>query len=128
MIMRFIMPLKLRRNWSRKSKDLVHDANYTETSCESMIKLPHKKDLGPINLINNKKVLLRERKRHTTCRAASVCCADLSWPEGYLPWLGGTYPGRGDLPCLGGTYPGWGVPTLARGVPTLAGVPPLTWV
>ena len=36
--------------------------------------------------VNNKKVLLRERKRH-------VRCADLSWP--------------------GGTYSGRGVPTLA---------------
>ena len=55
MIMRFFVPLKLRRNWSRKSKDLVHDTKYTEGSChcESMIKLPHKKDLCPPNLINN---------------------------------------------------------------------------
>ena len=75
----------------------------------------------------NKKVLLRERKRHTANRTASVHCADLSW-------LGSTYPGlgvptlarEGYLPWPGGTYPGWeGVPALVRGylpwprVPTL---------
>ena len=53
----------------------------------------------------NKKVLLRERKRHTAHRVASP------W------WGGGTYLGRGG----GGTYLGWGDPSLARGALTLAG-------
>ena len=70
----------------------------------------------------NKKVLLRELKRHTARRAASVRCADLSW----LGW-GGTFPGQrgGTFPGQrgGGTYPGWreGVPTLARGRGTYPG-------
>ena len=51
---------------------------------------------------SNKKVLLRERKRHATRRTASVRCANP-----YLPWPGGvTYP-----------WPGRGVPNLARGTP-----------
>ena len=95
-------------------------------------------------LSQHKKVLLRERKRHT-----ARCVAN--------PWQGGTYLGQGGgVPTLareegylpwpggGGTYLGWeegvstlaggGVPTLAGGistylgqgewVPTLAGVPP----
>ena len=52
---------------------------------------------------------------------------------GYLPWPGGTYLrwGRGYL-GQGGTHPGWGLSTLARGVPTLTkgylpwGVPTLS--
>ena len=77
----------------------------------------------------NKKVLLRERKRHTARRVASPWLGGggyLSWPGGYLPWgtlhpdlAGGNYLGQGD------TYLGWGVPTLARGVPTLGY--PLSW-
>ena len=77
----------------------------------------------------NKKVLLRECKRHTACHV------DLPWPgryptltKGYLPWLGylpwpaGTHFGQGGT-YLGwrGTYLGWGVPTLVGGIPTLAG-------
>ena len=60
---------------------------------------------------NNKKVLLREHKRHTARRVASP------WGGTYLGWgvptlaRGGTYLGWGD------TYLGWGVPTLARGTP-----------
>ena len=67
----------------------------------------------------NKKVLLRERKRHTTRCVAS-------------PWQGGgTYLAQG-VPTLAGGYLPWlgrevptltgGVPTLASGVPTLAGM------
>ena len=69
----------------------------------------------------NKKVLLRERKRHTARRVASVCHAIPvggtyagggvptlgggvpTLVGGYLPWWGSTYPGGG-----GGTYPGGG--------------------
>ena len=63
-----------------------------------------------VSNISHKKVLLRERKRHTSRRVASPG--------------GSTYLGRGGggyLLWLGGTYLGWGVPTLARRVPTLAG-------
>ena len=88
----------------------------------------------------NKKVLLRERKRHTARRVASTCYAVpvggyLLWwggaypGGGYLPWVGGIYSGWG-VPTLvgGGTYPWWGVPTLGGGVPTLSGgVPTLVW-
>ena len=83
---------------------------------------------------SNKKVLLRERKRHTDCDVSSTPFAALSGGGG-VPILagGGTYPGGG------GTYLGQGstyfgckrVPTLAGGgylpwpgVPTLARVPP----
>ena len=48
--------------------------------------------------MTNKKVLLRERKRHTARRVASTCCATLS--------PGGTYPGWGVPTLDGGTYPG----------------------
>ena len=81
---------------------------------------------------SKKKVLLRERKRHTAHRVASP------WRGGggecYLPWPGGTYLGQGVstlaglyLPWQGGTYLGRGVLTLSRGVPTLAGVPSWVW-
>ena len=62
-------------------------------------------------MIYNKKVLLRERKRHTA--------------EG-VPTLAG---GRGNLPW-GTPRPDLarGVPTLARGVPTLGYPPILTWL
>ena len=78
----------------------------------------------------NKKVLLRERKRHTARHVES--------PWGYLFWLGGTHLcwggvttlAWGEVPTLageylpwpgsthlgqGGTYLGWGIPTLVRG-------------
>ena len=44
----------------------------------------------------------------------------LAGGRGYPPWWGGTYLGWGE----GGTHLGWGegVPTLAGGVPTLAGM------
>ena len=72
---------------------------------------------------SNKKVLLRERKRHTARHVASACHAVLvggvTYPGGgYLPWWRGTYPGGGGyLPWWrGGTYPGGGgVPTLVEG-------------
>ena len=79
-------------------------------------------------IIINKKVLLRERKRHTAHCVASPyrggtylgCGGDthlcqgvtyLGW--GYLPWPGGTHLCRGYLPWLG--------------LPTLAGVLPWVW-
>ena len=64
-----------------------------------------------LTFFRNKKVLLRERKRHTARRVATP------WGGTYLGCRGGTYLGRGYLPWLRG-----GVPTLAGGgVPTLAG-------
>ena len=71
----------------------------------------------------DKKVLLRERKRHTASHAASVCCADLSW----LGWGGGLPTLASGVPTLTrDTYLGCRVPTLARGVPTWpGGVPTL---
>ena len=57
----------------------------------------------------NKKVLLRECKRHTARRIASTR---------YAVPMGG---GGGTYPRQGGTYLGRVVPTLAGGVPTLAG-------
>ena len=78
----------------------------------------------------NKKVLLRELKRHTERGLSSTPYAALSG-GGYLPWLGGTYPGRGVptlpggyLPCPEGTYLGQGGTSLGWGVPTLAGYSP----
>ena len=74
----------------------------------------------------NKKVLLRERKRHTDRSVSSTPYAVLSWGGGggrYLGW-GGRYlrPGRGvgtldgGVGTLdGGRYLGWGVGALARG-------------
>ena len=89
----------------------------------------------------NKKVLLRERKRHTNRRVASTPYAVPVGGGGgrYLPWVGGGY-----LPWVGCTYPGWGVPTLGGGYlpwvggtypgqgvqvpPTWEGTPPIqTW-
>ena len=67
----------------------------------------------------NKKVLLRERKRHTACHVASTRCAALS------P-VGGGGGGRGGLPTLA-LAGGGGVPTLDWGVPTLAGGWCLPW-
>ena len=61
---------------------------------------------------NTRKSSCAERKRHTTRRATSVHCADLSWGGG------GTYPGWGYLPRSGGYLPWMGVPTMA-GVPCL---------
>ena len=75
----------------------------------------------------NKKVLLRERKRHTACRVPSTHYAvpvggGTYLAGGYLPWPGGTYPGWGwYLSWPGGYLPWLGVPTLAGRVPTLAG-------
>ena len=68
--------------------------------------------------VRNKKVLLRERKRHTDCGVSST-------PSVVLPGEGGT-PGRHP--------PGWGTPNpdLAKGLPwvgPLAAVPPIpTWL
>ena len=98
----------------------------------------------------NKKVLLRERKRHTDRGIRSTPSAALSglvptlaggggtylgqgvpylgvppiltWLGWYLAWLGGTYLGRGGGTYLGqgGTYIGI-LPILTWGVPTLGG-------
>ena len=65
------------------------------------------------------------RKRRT---ASSITCPNISYPGGYLPWLGevptlarGYLPWLGEAPTLaGGTNLGWGVPTSAGGLPTLA--------
>ena len=58
------------------------------------------------NLINNKKVLLRERKRHTAHHVASP------WGDTYLGWgvptlVGGPTLAGGYLPWPGGTYLSW---------------------
>ena len=55
----------------------------------------------------NKKVLLRERKRHTARRVASTPSAVLS-REGGTPSLAGEYPILGS---------GWGYPMPSQGVP-----------
>ena len=87
-------------------------------------------------LTQNKKVLLRERKRHTARCVVSTPSVVLTGypPHADLAWgvpcqggtmLGGTLPGgtlpRGTLP--GGTLPGY-PPILARGVPCPGGTPP----
>ena len=65
----------------------------------------------------NRKVLLRERKRHTARRVASLGGGGgtPTWPRGYLPQLG--------VPTLAGvTYLSWGRGTyLGQGAHTLAG-------
>ena len=84
--------------------------------------------------IYNKKVLLRERKRHTACRVASTPVVLTGYlpppPAGYLHPP--SWPGPGGVPCLGGggvlylgTPPGW---TWQGTAPPPAGpgrVPPL---
>ena len=78
----------------------------------------------PLIIFQNKKVLLRERKRHTARRIASTCYAALSHPDlvGRYPiqtWSGGT-PSR----------PGWGVPWVLPTIQTWSGVPqvpPTIW-
>ena len=113
---------KLVPNWSPFSRSSTSPFNNVEESrksnCQSLVVQ---------NVEGNKTVLLRERKRHTARRVART-----GW---YLAWLGGGYPLLPILTWPGGTYldwgwegvppswPGWGVPTLAREVPTL-GVPP----
>ena len=87
----------------------------------------------------NKKVLLRERKRHTARRVASTCYAALSNPDlvgGYpiQTWLGvswvpptiQTWLGRGGTP----SRPGWGYPRYPQpSRPGWAGGYPIqTWL
>ena len=72
----------------------------------------------------NKKVLLREHKRHTDCHVASTPSVVLPRYPPSGPGQGG-YPAWG-VPCLGGTLPG-GYPAK---VPPLSGpgeVPPSIW-
>ena len=94
----------------------------------------------------NKKVLLRERKRHTAgllCLPTVLLCHPGWWgrptlPGEYLPWQGGIYPGcgRGDLPWpgrylpwMGGTYLGQvevpilHTPIQGRYLPAKVGIP-----
>ena len=74
----------------------------------------------------NKKVLLRERKRHTARRVASDRYSTLSPDEGggypIQAWLGGyLIPGWGyPIPCLD---LGWGTSCHLDGVP-----PPISWI
>ena len=68
----------------------------------------------------NKKVRLRERKRHTARHVASACYAALSpgWGEGGTPsqvWMGG-------CPIQTIVSAGWGTPW------TWDGVPPISWM
>ena len=66
---------------------------------------------------NHKKVLLRERKRHTARRVSSTPPAVLSGGGAPYPWLGG-----GGVPH---PWPGYSHPDLAgEGTPSLAGVLP----
>ena len=58
------------------------------------------RDPDRVKSILNKKVPLRERKRHTARRVASTHCAVLSPGGGTYPGWGCTYSG------WGGTYPG----------------------
>ena len=92
-------------------------------------------------LIGNKKVLPRERKRHTARRIASACYAALSNGGGGVPhpvMVGGTWgtppsrPDQGGTPSNHGTLGYLGVPPVQTwdGVPptqTWDGVPPYTW-
>ena len=76
----------------------------------------------------NKKVLLRERKRHTACRVASADGKGGTYlgQGGYLPW-GTPHP---DLARGRGTYLGWGGggTYLGQGGGVLPwGTPALTW-
>ena len=101
------------------------------------------------NLIKNKKVLLRERKKHTVRRVASargggeggVCGGYLPWSgrtylrvPPILTWLEGTYlgvppphpdpaGGRGYISWMGRGYLPWGtnILTWPGGVPTYLG-------
>ena len=92
--------------------------------CQHWNSLYEQCQITSIKNYNNKKVLLRERKRHTDRRVASARYAvpvgggvptlgggvptlvggvpTLVGGGGYLPWTGGTYSGGG------GTYPGGG--------------------
>ena len=90
----------------------------------------------PKGLIN-KKVLLRERKRHTARRVASTPYVVLTWVPPPLVGVPGGYPGQGGYPGGGYTqvrYPPARVPpqlTWLGGVPDLgtppARVPPPGW-
>ena len=72
----------------------------------------------PFRNMENKKVLLREHKRHTD-RGVSTPTAALSGGVGTYLGGGGVYP-----PGWVSIYLGWGVPTLPR-----VGNPPvLTWL
>ena len=62
-----------------------------------------------VNMYLNKKVLLRERKRHTAHCIASACYAVPVWGRG------GTYSGGGVPTLVGGYLSWWGVPTLVGG-------------
>ena len=83
-------------------------------------------------ITSNKKVLLRERKRHTDRSVSSTPYAVLSrGTGGEVGTLG--YPLPPVLTCLGGrgTYLGQGVGTLGYALPVLTwpegGVPTLAW-
>ena len=95
-----------------------------------------------IKLLLNKKVLLRERERHTACRVASTCYAALvkGTPHSGIRhgWgvppsqVGGTsFPGGGTpFPGRGYPLPRWGTPGPWKGVPLPGpgkGYPPSTW-
>ena len=99
--------------------------SYRRTTMKNSL-LCHQQYLANTTL--NKKVFLRERKRHT-----AVACSKYSLCDegGYLPWMGvpilagGYLPWMGwPLPWMGGYLPwiGWYLPWM--GVPTQGMYPP----
>ena len=64
----------------------------------------------------NKKVLLRERKRHTPRRISSIPSAVLSWGV-HHPWLGGTPSWGTPHSDLAGGSSSWGIPHAGLGYP-----------
>ena len=81
------------------------------------------------NKFCNKKVLLRECKRHTAYSVASACSAVLSWGRGVpLSKPGGTPVPAGEVPQSQRVQARTGVPLPARtGAPLLGTGVPLSW-
>ena len=80
---------------------------------------------------SNKKVLLRERKRHTACRVVSTPSVVLTPPPSWPGWEGVPYLGTPPVLTWPGGYPTWvpprqGTPLAGPGrvPPWLAGYPP----
>ena len=93
------------------------DKEFLFFSCLKFIMGPRTQSVpGPLvfaretfaQFLPNKKVLLRERKRHTAYHVASVCSAVLSW-SGRVPHPDLT--GGMSHPDLSGGTPSWGPPS-----------------